>query len=67
MNAGSFRSADFRCTLCLAELVRRLHKRRHDQAIERQVTLVVRLTGAEANGLGFRLRDVKRAEHPVPE
>ena len=52
---------------CLAQLAGRFHERRDDQAVQRQVTVVIALPGAELDAFRCPAGDVERAEHPVPE
>lgn len=51
----------------LANLARRFHEGRDDQAVDRQVTVIISLPGAELDALRRWAGDVERAEHPVPE
>ena len=52
---------------CQVDFAGDVHKWRHDQAVHRQVTLMIRVAGAKADCFGFGGGDVKRAEHPVPD
>ncbi|MNP21618.1 hypothetical protein D3C76_1142450 [compost metagenome] len=49
------------------DLVGDIDKRREDQAAKRQVTLDILVARTELQRLRLRLRDIKCAEHTVPE